>query len=406
MTISGDNFHNLNEGTFKVFSVKDDEIWIKNDSAKKEENTLVPFNQMGIMASWFSGHDYVTGVAGCFKYINTGDYVKKVKDGDEYFTRIISCEGGDYTTTTKIYLASLYLGSSESAYGHAYNQMTGHGTGVELLDREVFQVYDSESLKVGDELNIPNLLENTWFSNYNTGIFAVKSFGTNANYEQYLVLENSNAVNETITLSSNYNQIKFTENPSEPYSTTRILFSNYVNADNNYYRTLYFYPSDKLYKMDRIYGTKVRSLQKLDFDTDTSAGIDGYNYYTGLLQQVQRTIYGFDKDNYNYPGYKAIGTKIEILSPLIKKVTLYLEVVTKDGINLKDISENIKSIVINYINNLKIGESVILSEVIARVMSVKGVKSVSLSYPNIDEKEIPISHTEKAYTDSTNIVIN
>jgi len=114
------------------------------------------------------------------------------------------------------------------------------------------------------------------------------------------------------------------------------------------------------------------------------------------INSVQRIVDGYEPDAVNYPGRRAVGGSIETLPPLIRKIIITVNVTTDEGVNLGDISNNIKSVVINYIQTLGVGEDVILSEIIASIMSIKGVGAVTFTNPTPDTERITIANNEKA----------
>jgi uncharacterized phage protein gp47/JayE len=135
---------------------------------------------------------------------------------------------------------------------------------------------------------------------------------------------------------------------------------------------------------------------KLGYSTDVTTGIDGYLYYTGLLRRVQRIVDGYEPDAENFPGRRAVGGAIETLPPLVRKISITVNITTNEGVNLGDISNNIKSVVINYIQTLGVGQDVILSEIIADIMGIKGVGAVTFTNPTPDTERITIANNEKA----------
>src|SRR5581483_2999664 len=52
----------------------------------------------------------------------------------------------------------------------------------------------------------------------------------------------------------------------------------------------------------------------LGFSTSIFRGLQGYNYYTGLLALVHKTIYGDDTDLVSFPGVGAAGIQFQILA--------------------------------------------------------------------------------------------
>jgi hypothetical protein len=153
-------------------------------------------------------------------------------------------------------------------------------------------------------------------------------------------------------------------------------------------------------------GSQVVPVGKLSYSVDVTTGIDGYNYYIGLMRTVQRIVDGFEPDAITYPGRRAVGGIIETLPPLIKRITMTLQVTTNEGVNLNDVTNDIKSAVINYVNQLGVNSDVIIAEVIVRVMGITGVEAVTASsLLATAEGRIPVSDNERAYIEPQNISV-
>jgi len=161
-------------------------------------------------------------------------------------------------------------------------------------------------------------------------------------------------------------------------------------------RSLYITPSNRNYKFTNANATSILHMGKFGYNTDVTLGVDGYLYYTGLLRRVQRIVDGYEPDAENFPGRRSVGGLIETLPPLIRRVSITVNVTTGDGVNLGDISNNIKSTVINYVGGLGVGEDVILSEIIAAIIAIKGVAAVTFTNPIPSTERITIADNEKA----------
>jgi uncharacterized phage protein gp47/JayE len=119
----------------------------------------------------------------------------------------------------------------------------------------------------------------------------------------------------------------------------------------------------------------------LNFSTTTYRGLQGYQYFTNLLALVNKTIYGDDADPVSFPGIGAGGIQFDIQAPTVQSITFSLDLTLESGFSLTGLSDQIKSAVTQYVNGLGVGDSVILSEVIAAVMAVTGVSDVSIVSP-------------------------
>ena len=125
-----------------------------------------------------------------------------------------------------------------------------------------------------------------------------------------------------------------------------------IDSYNSNNRVIYVTPPDRVYKLSQVNATQITSLGKIGFGNSIINGTDGYLYYIGLLQTVQRTIDGFAPDPVSYPGQRALGGIIELLPPLIARIQLALQITTNVGVNLSEISNNISATIIGYVNGL------------------------------------------------------
>jgi uncharacterized phage protein gp47/JayE len=123
----------------------------------------------------------------------------------------------------------------------------------------------------------------------------------------------------------------------------------------------------------------IRDVNGLNFSSVQVEGVDGYKFYTGLIQQAQWTIDGLDRDATNYPGVGAAGTQFEVLPPVLVRIKLIIDVTTEEGISLSSVSDGIRTAVSEYINSRGVGQDVVLSEIVAAAQSVAGVYDVEIS---------------------------
>ena len=79
-----------------------------------------------------------------------------------------------------------------------------------------------------------------------------------------------------------------------------------------------------------------------------------------------------------------------------RRINIAINITTGNGVNLGDISNNIKSVIINYVQGLGVGQDVILSEIIAQVMGITGVVAVTFTTPVPSTERITIGFNERA----------
>lgn len=123
----------------------------------------------------------------------------------------------------------------------------------------------------------------------------------------------------------------------------------------------------------------IRDSNGLNFESLQVEGVDGYKYFTGLIQKAQWTIDGLDRDITNYPGIGAAGTQFEVLTPVLIRLKLIVDVTPDEGVSLSSISDQIRTAIEEYVDALNVGDDVILSEIIAAAQSISGVFDVEIS---------------------------
>lgn len=131
----------------------------------------------------------------------------------------------------------------------------------------------------------------------------------------------------------------------------------------------------------------------LEFSTTQTRGLPAYQYYTGLLALANKTVYGDDVDPVSYPGIGAGGIQFDIQAPTVQEISFNLTITLAQGFSLNSLSDQIKSAITQYVNGLGVGNSVVLSEVIAVVMAITGVADMRIVSPteniSIVQSELP-----------------
>ncbi|RLA24864.1 MAG: hypothetical protein DRQ62_04165 [Gammaproteobacteria bacterium] len=117
----------------------------------------------------------------------------------------------------------------------------------------------------------------------------------------------------------------------------------------------------------------------LDFPTTATYGIDGYKYYTQLLQKVQWIIDGNETEEYEQ--VRAAGTQVEVLEPTVVTPTIEVTITTEEGVSFVTISDSIQTVILNYINSLGVGADIVVSEIITRVQNLDTVYDITMVTP-------------------------
>ena len=114
----------------------------------------------------------------------------------------------------------------------------------------------------------------------------------------------------------------------------------------------------------------------LDFNTESYRGLQGYNYYIGLLALVHRTIYGDDTDLNTFPGVGAAGVQFQVLAPTVTEIILELDITLNEGVSISAVENQVNTAVTGYINGLGVGEDIIVEEIRSRVIQINGIRDV------------------------------
>lgn len=140
----------------------------------------------------------------------------------------------------------------------------------------------------------------------------------------------------------------------------------------------------------------------LDFDTDLFRGLSGYQFWTGLIDLAHKTIYGDDTDLVSFPGIGASGVIFRFLAPTVKDLSIQLDVTLREGITITSLENEIRSAVTGYVNNLGVGDDVVIEEIRAAVIAIVGITDVVVLDP---ASNIAIADNELARVADSAILI-
>lgn len=137
-------------------------------------------------------------------------------------------------------------------------------------------------------------------------------------------------------------------------------------------------------------------LDKLDFDTSQVFGTDAYHHNTGLIAEVNRTLYGDSTDLDTYPALLGVGQKVEIAAALVRRIQLHLGIKMSAGLSFATVKPRVQNAVAQVIN-LAGPNRIALSDIVAAA-KVPGVTSVVILSPAYDaaNDNIPVQPYETA----------
>lgn len=127
-----------------------------------------------------------------------------------------------------------------------------------------------------------------------------------------------------------------------------------------------------------------------------------YTYYTGLIQLAQKIIDGDANDRINYPGIRAGGVLVRVLTPVVLIQTAAATLTINEGFTQTDVVADAVEAVKTYINNLGISDDVLKASLITAIQSLAGVGNLVLGLP---EDDVLILDDELARTTDINITI-
>ncbi|NNL47871.1 MAG: hypothetical protein HKO76_05855 [Acidimicrobiia bacterium] len=150
--------------------------------------------------------------------------------------------------------------------------------------------------------------------------------------------------------------------------------------------------------------SKVRFLPAVFPDGLTAADAitADYTYFDGLIQNTQLHVDGDATNRAVYPGYRAAGVQVRVLSPAVVQLSFSGNVTVAQGYSQTDVAAQVSVALQDYVNNLGIGEDVVLAELIERAMAVTGMYNLSIDDPSEDRV---IGEAQLARLQSSNITL-
>lgn len=286
------------------------------------------------------------------------------------------------------------------------------GVGPFTSNRPI-RVVDSESVRIGDLLRISSpTITSTWFPSNMIGSFPVLSIGYMAStsvspsgtFDPTMItpyvdiaLPNGPIAQTTLVLGSNVSAVGFTA--GSPVFGFREFIGYTVNSLDATMANVYLQPDLNNIRMSSTVGTQIDAIYKMNYSTDVVRGVDAYSVFSGLIALAHHVIDGVSTDSSTYPGVRAAGTQVEVLTPLLKSISLQITLSTKNGVDKSIVSQISQSTIAGYVNALAVGQPVILSEIIATVQNLAGVYSVEVSgsFPAAVGGKISVGNFEKCY---------
>ena len=96
---------------------------------------------------------------------------------------------------------------------------------------------------------------------------------------------------------------------------------------------------------------------------DDEWSINNYQVYKGFMAELQNEIEGSTNTSvFTLPGYRAAGTRVRFQPPVKQDLTFTVKLTPIASVNVKNIRNTLKQVIVNYVNSLDIGEPLIITK--------------------------------------------
>ena len=107
--------------------------------------------------------------------------------------------------------------------------------------------------------------------------------------------------------------------------------------------------------------------------------IDNYSVYKGFISGLQNEVEGSTNNSvFTLPGYRAAGTRVVVSPPIKNNLSFTVRITPNASLNLKTVRNLIKQVVVNYVNNLDIGEPLIISKLTQVCQNTNLIVNISI----------------------------
>lgn len=380
-------FATLNRGNFRVIRKYNNSIYIENNNAVEEiVNVVDNLRDLGldatteidvVVSSGFMRLEWNTnGTEPSFTNARLGDVLTIGTDFD-------ASNQGEYMVT-----------NSGDNFIEVANALAVGETGITVTDVleshiPAIKISEYDVTVIGDRF----INSGDVFGGDNIGEYSIVDVISKTKAVVNSVL----APKTDAQLEDKFPQVYVEE--SLKYSGYKRIYNKVVDPANSDRTSLVFDTNNQYLKINKDAGEiTISAMGKLSFPTSIRRGLDSYRHHTGLIAESNRIVYGDPRDNVTYPGVAAAGAEIFIEPPLVRRIEIGVGVRVNTGIPFSKIVEQARNNIAALINSNDIGVSIAISDVVAVVNSIPGVKAVSITSPSYDINNdvIVVNPSEKA----------
>lgn len=385
--VVGAPFTTLNRGNFRAIRTYENSVYIENSNAVEEIVEVVD-NLRSL------GFDATTE----FDVVATGGVMRIEWNSNGTQPDLSVARMGDVATVGTDFAADnqgdfLVINSGDNFVELANAKATGE-TGITISD--VLEVHEP-SIKfseydvtvIGDRF----IVSGDVFDGDNIGEYSIIDIIS----KNKAVVGSILAPKTNVQLEDKFVQVYVEE--TLPYFGYKKIYNKSVDPANSTRTILTFETDEQFLKINRDAGeVTLSAIGKLNFPTQVKRGLDSYRYHTGLIAESNRIVYGDPRDNVTYPGVSAAGAEIFIEPPLVRRIEIGVGVRVNTGIPFSKIVEQARNNIAALVNSNDIGVSIAISDIVAVVNSIPGVKAVSVTSPqyDINNDVITVNPSEKA----------
>lgn len=388
--VLGAPFANLNQGIYRVIRRYENSIYIENDSAV-EERVVVASNLRSLGFDATTEFDVTAGGDLTIEWNGNGTEptLENARMGDivTLGSAFNAANQGSFMVTES---GDNYIRVANSQ-GVSESGITVSSAGADILESHISSMVFSpyENTVAGDRF----VVSGDVLGEDNEGIYIV-----NEVLSKSKIVVNGLISSQVATALGNlFVQVYMEE--SEPYYGYKKIYGKSVDPANIQRINLIFDTDEQFNKINESGAVSISSIGKLGFSENTFSGFDAYKYHTGLIAEANRITYGDPRDNVTYPGVSAAGAEIFIEPPLVRRITVSINVRVQTGVPFSRITEQVRNNIAALINSTDIGVSIAISDIISTVNSIPGVRAVSISSPSYDPTNdiIVVNPAEKPF---------
>ena len=383
-------FSNLNQGQYRVIRRYGNSIYIDNPSVV-EERVVVTSNLRSL------GFDVTTG----FDVTVNGD-MKIEHDGSGTAPTFINAKMGDVVTVGTAFAAanqgtfmvtetgSDYIKlANANAVAESGINVTGVGGNVLESHIPALTLSPYDNTRAGDKF----VISGDVLTSANQGVYNV----TEVLSKSKIVVEGILAAQSLVQFNSLFIQVYVEEGIQ--YVGYKKVFSKAIDPANLQRYLMLFDNNEGYAKINEAADVLMTAMGKLNYSSSTISGYDSYKHHIGLIAEANKIVYGDPRDDITYPGVAAAGAEIFIKPPLVRRITVSINVRVQTGIPFSRITEQVRNNIAALINSSPIGESIAISDIISTVNSIPGTRAVSISSPTYDPLHdiIVINPAEKPF---------